>query len=83
MYFLIRHLINLLKLKKCGIEYNTSLIQFGVRLRRLNINGIEKGKHTNKGETNVFKIIQLRDHFELNDIVLDDSEDLDQKLDEE
>jgi len=70
--------------KKCGLEYNVSLQAFGLRLKRLKITGIEKGRHTNKGETMVFKIIQLRNHFKLENIVMDTSEDnTDQELDKE
>jgi hypothetical protein len=62
--------------KKCKLEYNLTLQAFGVRIKRLNISGIEKGKHTNKGETKIFKIVELRNHFDLNDIVMDNSPDL-------
>lgn len=61
--------------KKCGLEYNLTLSAFGLRLKRLNINGIEKGKHTNKGETKIFNIAVLKEHFKLIDIVKDTSED--------
>ena len=57
---------------KCGINYKINLQSFGVRLKRLNINGIEKGKHTKKGETKVFNIEKLKNHFDLN-IVIDSS----------
>jgi hypothetical protein len=70
--------------KKCGLEYNVSLIQFGLRLKRLKITGIEFGKKTNKGNTNVFKIVQLREYFKLENLVMDTSEDnTDQELDKE
>lgn len=61
--------------KKCGLDYKLNLQAFGVRMKRLNLPGIEKGKHTNKGETKIFKIIQLRNHFDLNNIVMDTSTD--------
>jgi phage/plasmid-associated DNA primase len=61
---------------KCGIDYNVTLQAFGLRMKRLNITGIEKGKHTNKGETKIFKIIQLRNHFKMNDIVMDTSDNV-------
>jgi len=69
--------------KKCGLEYNVSLPAFGIRLKRLNIPGIEKGKHTNKGDTNIFKIVQLREYFKLENLVMDTSNDSDSQLDEE
>ena len=70
--------------KKCNIEYKVNLQCFGVRMKRLNINGIDKGKHTNKGETKIFKIQILRNHFDLNNIVIDTAkdEDTDMKLDD-
>jgi hypothetical protein len=61
--------------KKCNIEYKINIQAFGVRLKRLNINGIEKGKHTNKGETKVFNIEKLKNHFDLNNIIIDDTKD--------
>jgi phage/plasmid-associated DNA primase len=61
--------------KQCGMDYNLTLPAFGLRLKRLNVNGIEKGKHTNKGETKIFNIAVLKDHFKLIDIVKDTNED--------
>ncbi len=71
--------------KKCNIEYKVNLQSFGIRMKRLNISGIEKGKHTNKGETKIFKIQILRDHFDLNNIVIDtaNNENEDMKLDDD
>jgi len=65
----------------CGIQYNVNLPAFGVRLKRLNIDGIEKGKHTKKGETRVFNIQKLRKHFDLNIII--DSSKYDMELDDD
>lgn len=61
--------------KKCGLDYKVNLQAFGVRMKRLNIKGIEKGKHTNKGETRIFKIQELRDHFGLNNIEIDNTDE--------
>jgi hypothetical protein len=69
--------------KKCGLAYNVSLPSFGVRLKRLNIPGIEKGKHTNKGETKIFNIIKLIEYFKLENIEMDTSNDSDNELDKE
>ena len=69
--------------QKCGLEYTVSTIQFALRLKRLNIQGIEMGKHTNKGNTKVFKIVQLKKYFKLENIVMDTSEDSDNELDKE
>jgi hypothetical protein len=64
--------------KKCGIEYNLSSIQFGVRMTRLNLQGIEKGKHTKKGNTKIFNISKLKEELKLIDMII---EDVDEELD--
>ena len=66
--------------KKCNIDYKVSSIQFGVRMKRLNINGIEIGKHTNKGNTRIYKIHQLKNYFNLNDIVMDTTKEEDEEM---
>jgi hypothetical protein len=64
--------------KKCGIEYNLTIQAFGLRLIRLNLQGIEKGKHTNKGETKIFNITKLKEELKLIDLVIEDvNEELD------
>ena len=47
-------------------NFNVNLQAFGVRLKRLNINGILIGKHTNKGDTKIFDFVKLKEHFKLN-----------------
>jgi len=52
----------------CGIYnkgYECSNQQFGVRLRNLNIQGIEKGSHTKNGETKIFIIQTLKQRFNI------------------
>jgi phage/plasmid-associated DNA primase len=61
--------------KKCGIEYNLSSIQFGVRMKRLAMNGMEFGKHTKNGNTRIFNFTLLKEHFKLNNIEVDTTED--------
>jgi hypothetical protein len=54
-------------------------------MKHLNIPGIEKGKHTNKGDKKVFKIQILRNYFDLNniaDIDFTKDEDTDMELDD-
>jgi len=51
--------------KKCGIDFKVSSQQLGIRMKRLNISGVEKGRHTNKGETRIFNIPLLKDFFKL------------------
>ena len=58
--------------KDCGLEYNITSMQFGVRLKRLNITGIDFGKHTNKGNTKVFDIETLKKYFKIENAVLAD-----------
>lgn len=66
---------------KNSVDYKISSTKLGVRLSNLNINGIEKGKHTNKGWTKIFNINSLKKHFnigllikikESNDDILDE-----------
>jgi hypothetical protein len=45
---------------KSGIEYKLTLQAFGVRMKRLNVEGIDKGRHTDKGETKFYNIQKLR-----------------------
>jgi len=66
--------------QKCNIEYKITIIQFGVRMKQLNISGIEKGKHTNKGDKKLFKIQLLKNYFDLNDIAMDLTKDDDTDL---
>lgn len=61
--------------KNCGLDYNLTSMQFGVRLKRLNINGIAFGKKTNNGNTKIFNIAVLKDYFKLNDLVQDTTEE--------
>jgi hypothetical protein len=68
---------------KSGIEYKLTLQAFGVRMKRLNINGIEPGRHTKQGETKYFNILKLRKHFKLDEHVMEDASFLLQKMGEE
>jgi len=52
-------------LSQSGIEFKVSIIKFGILLKNLNIDGIEKGKHTNKGETKIFNIVKLKKTFNI------------------
>ena len=63
--------------KKCGIEYKLTLQAFGVRLKRLDIQGILKGRHTDKGETKIFNFIRLKAHFKLFSIEVIEELDVD------
>ena len=48
-----------------GIKYDISALKLGVRLTNMNIHGISKGKHTNKGHTKIFNIRDLKTTFSL------------------
>lgn len=66
--------------KKCGLDFKVSSIQFGVRLKRMNISGIEFGKKTNNGNTKIFNIPLLKDYFKLTgDIEVVTDEELDKE----
>lgn len=66
--------------KKMNIEYSIDAKKLGVRLSLLNISGIEKGRHTNKGDTKIYNIEKLKKHFKLgcliqiDDNVIDESD---------
>lgn len=59
-------------LKKCGLEYGCNIQSFGLRLKNLKINGIEKGPHSKYGEANLYNIPSMRTHFNLNNIVFEE-----------
>ena len=75
--------------KHSDSKYEISSVKLAVRLKNLKINGIEKGRHTNSGNTTLYLIPNLKTHFKLGAITLEtytspvqvDSEDM--KLDEE
>ena len=64
--------------KKCGIEYNVNLQAFGLRMKNLNISGIEKGRHTNKGDTNLYNIELMKKHFQIETVEEMDELDTDE-----
>ena len=47
---------------------NVSSNKFGIDLKRLNISGVSKGKHTNKGDLKDFNIPLLKSYFNINDL---------------
>ena len=46
-----------------GITFEMNAIKLGLSLSNMNIDGIKKGRHTNKGETKIFDIKKLKKHF--------------------
>jgi phage/plasmid-associated DNA primase len=49
--------------KNNGFEYNIDAKKLGVRLTNFKIDGIEKGRHTKKGDTKIYKIEKLKKYF--------------------
>ena len=48
-----------------GIKYDINAIKLGIRLTNMNISGISKGKHTEKGKTKIFNFTELKNTFNL------------------
>jgi len=61
---------------KCNnLEYTIDAKKLGVRLSLLNVGGIEKGRHTNKGDTKIYNIAKLKKHFNIECLVKLDEPD--------
>jgi hypothetical protein len=59
--------------KQNGFEkYEINSVKLGVRLKNMNIKGIHKGKHTKRGETKIFKIEELKEHYNIKNVIVDD-----------
>jgi phage/plasmid-associated DNA primase len=52
-----------------GIKYEIDSRKLGVRLINMKINGIHRGKHTNKGETKIFNITELKKTLKIGCII--------------
>ncbi len=52
-----------------GIDYKISSLKLGVKLTNMNIHGLSKGKHTNKGDCKKFNITELNKYFNIGCIV--------------
>ena len=64
---------------KYGIKYEVSNVQFGVRIKRMNIAGVGESVHTKTGYKRVFNIPELIKHFKI-EIVTEDGVTDDDKL---
>jgi hypothetical protein len=53
-----------------GHTFEISALKLGVRISNLNINGIEKGKHTKFGNTKLYIISKLKSHFKLDCLLI-------------
>jgi hypothetical protein len=52
-----------------NVKYDTNPLKFGINLKNLRIEGVEKGRHTKKGATKIFNINMLKKHFKLGCLV--------------
>ena len=50
-----------------NIEYKTTSLKFGVKIANLKIDGVEKGKHTKKGDFRNIDIDKVKKHFNIVD----------------
>ena len=46
-----------------GINFEMNAIKLGLALSNMNIDGIKKGRHTNKGNTIIYDIKKIKKHF--------------------
>ena len=56
----------------CGennVKYDTTALKFGINIKNLKIEGVEKGRHTDKGATKIYNISKLKKHFKLGCLV--------------
>jgi hypothetical protein len=61
--------------KTNNITFDINALKLGIRIKNMNISGIEKGKHTRKGETKMYVIEKLKKHFKLGSILLEEHND--------
>jgi hypothetical protein len=66
-----------------GIEYNVSSQKLGVRLSNMKLEGIKKGNHTRQGETKIFDIKFLKEHFQLGCLIAMDNNESENESDDE
>ena len=52
-----------------GIEYHTTAQKMGIKISNLKVPGITKGRHTNKGDTKIYNITELKKYFKIGAIV--------------
>jgi Family of unknown function (DUF5906) len=44
-------------------KYDTDPLKLGIKLKNLKIDGLDKGRHTNRGDTKIMNIEKLKKHF--------------------
>ena len=52
------------------LKYDATTQKLGVSISYLNLKGIQKGKHTRNGDTKIYNIPLLREHFGIVDELL-------------
>jgi Family of unknown function (DUF5906) len=52
-----------------NVKYDTTPLKLGIKLKNLNVDGIEKGRHTNNGATKYFNISKLKKHYNIGCLV--------------
>ena len=52
-----------------NMKFDTNPLKLGIKLKNLKIDGIEKGKHTNRGDTKILNIEKLKKHFNIGCLV--------------
>ena len=52
-----------------GIKYDINALKLGIRLTNMNIQGIYRGKHTERGKTKIFNITELKKTFKIGCII--------------
>lgn len=61
--------------KNNNITFDINAVKLGVRIKNMNIDGIEKGKHTKKGDKRLYVIEKLKKHFGLGCLILENDDD--------
>jgi hypothetical protein len=64
-----------------NVKYEIDAKKLGVRVANLNISGIERGRHTNKGWTKMYNISSLKQHFNIGCQIISYKNDDDDILD--
>lgn len=54
-----------------GIKWDSNPQKLGVSITYLNLRGITKGRHTNHGDTKIYNIPLLKQHFKIGDAIIE------------
>jgi hypothetical protein len=61
------------------INYEINGPTFGLRLKRMNLKGLEKGRRTNKGQTTIFNIPVLIKELDIDNVIILKDGDLEEE----